>query len=216
MISPLDRAESYLAEQGMLGLPGAVLYSGEKTLQPGPVYLIGLNPGGNEGATLKDSISSSRVDHNAYLDEVWSPGGYPQPKGQSTLQRRIQHLCGVMGLETRDVPASNLAFTRSPRIDAHEDFEGAAKACFPVHQIFLDAIRPKFLMTFGSLSNFSKVVKTEAVESRPAEHGSWRAHRGNAVIGNEAIAFGNVPHLSLWASNQREDVLRWALQKLIG
>ncbi len=213
MTSPLDQAEAYLDSVGMLDLSGAVLYSGASTVTKGPVYILGLNPGGSEGATLRASLASSRDEHNAYLDEVWSPGGRPQPKGQSTLQRRMQHLCGMMGLQTRTVPISNLAFTRSTRTGAHQDFAGATRDCMPVHEIFIEAIRPQFLMTFGSLHNFSRVVPLANVSSRLADHGTWKAHRGVATIAGRQIEFGNVPHMSLWASDSREPVLRWALEK---
>jgi hypothetical protein len=212
MIDALDRAEAYLEEAGMLGLPGGVLYSGVESLKRGPVYLLGLNPGGSEGATLKDSIDGSRRGHNAYLDEEWAPGGNVQPKGQATLQRRIQHLCKMMGCETRDVPASNLAFTRSVRLGAHNDFPAAVKACLPVHEIFLDAIQPDFLMTFGSIDYFAQAFKIDSIESRLADHGNWQAHRGFASVGGRSFAFGNVPHMSLWASDKREHILSWVLE----
>ncbi len=212
MAGPLDDAEAYLSTQGMLQLPGAVLYSGVEALRPGPVYLLGLNPGGSEGATLSDSIQASRRGHNAYLDEQWAPGGRLQPKGGATLQRRVQHLCGLMGRSTRDVPASNLAFTRSTRLGAHDDFDAAVRASLPVHEVFFGAIRPTFLMTFGSLDNFAKSVSIVRLESRPAEHGSWQAHRGRVEFAGREVAFGNVPHMSLWASDKRETVLRWAIE----
>lgn len=106
MIDVLTQAEQYLNRVGLIDRPGAALYSSQDTLRPGPVYLLGLNPGGSEGSTLKDSIEASRRANNAYLDEEWAPGGYVQPRGQSTLQRRVEALCRAMGVETRDTPAS--------------------------------------------------------------------------------------------------------------
>jgi hypothetical protein len=214
MLDVLDRAEAYLGEIGMLGLPGGVLYSGVETLQRGPVYLLGLNPGGSGGATLKDSLENSRRGHNAFLDEEWCPGGNWQPKGQATLQRRVQHLCRMMGRDTREVPASNLAFTQSVRVDTHDDFSAAVQASLPVHELFLEAIQPTFLMTFGALDWFASVVPLEQLESRLAEFRTWRAHRGYATIAGRRLAFGNVPHMSLWPSNRREHILTWALEYL--
>ncbi len=120
----LTQAEQYLDRVGLIDRPGAVLYSSHETLKPGPVYLLGLNPGGSEGATLKNSIEASRRGSNAYLDEEWAPGGHVQPRGQSTLQRRIQTLCRAMCVKTRDTPASNLAFTRSTGLAAHPGYGG--------------------------------------------------------------------------------------------
>jgi hypothetical protein len=85
-VLPLDEAELYLAGVGLLDQPGAVLYFGASTLRPGPFYLLGLNPGGDGGATLRDSLRGSRAGHNCYLDECWAPGGRSQAKGEATLQ----------------------------------------------------------------------------------------------------------------------------------
>lgn len=209
----LDRAEQYLADAGLLDKPGAVLYSGAETLQPGPVYLMGLNPGGGEASTLRDSIASCRTGNNCYLDEEWAPGGHVQPKGQSTLQRRVQDLCGLMGLQTRSVPASNLVFTRSRRVDAHGGFVSEIETCLPVHGFFLEAIKPDMIVTFGNLGTFAKAFSLEQKESRLADHGSWQAHRGVAELKGTSYRFANIPHMSLWASDSRHHVLRWALGK---
>ena len=212
MTQTLNIAETYLDAAGLLDQPGAVLYSGESTLDPGPVYLLGLNPGGSEGATLRDSIRNSRAEHNCYLDEQWAPGGRLQPKGQSTLQRRVQHICSLMGLETREVPASNLAFTRSTRVATHSDFKTAAEVCLAVHRLFIDAIQPDLLITYGSIGNFAGLGQLEAIEERSAQHASWMAHRGTVKIGGRSIGFANIPHMSLWASDKRPEVMRWALR----
>lgn len=213
-LDPLSRAEAYLEKAGLIDSPGAVLYSAAETLRPGPVYLLGLNPGGAEGSTLRDSIMRSRAQHNAYLDEEWAPGGHMQPKGQATLQRRIQNLCSIMGVDTRDVPASNLVFTRSTRISTHLSFPAALKLCLPVHDIFIDAIQPRFLMTFGSIANSKMAVNITHMEERSAKHGTWMAYRGKGTIAGREIAFGNVPHMSLWASDKRPEVVQWAIHGL--
>jgi hypothetical protein len=211
----LSLAEAYLEKAGLIDSPGAVLYSADETLRPGPLYLLGLNPGGAEDSTLRDSILRSRAQHNAYLDEEWAPGGHVQPKGQATLQRRIQNLCSMMGLDTRDVPASNLVFTRSTRISTHLSFAAALKFCLPVHHIFIEAIQPHFLMTFGSIDNFKDAVTITQLEQRSAQHGTWMAHRGRGTIAGREIAFGNVPHMSLWASDKRPEIVRWAIDGLV-
>jgi hypothetical protein len=211
MKTPLSRAEDYLTQAGLLNEPGKVLYSSEVTLRSGPVYLLGLNPGGFEGATLGESVVQSRTGHNAYLDEQWSRKKRLQPIGDALLQRRIRHLCEVMNLDPRAVPASNLVFTRSSRINTHADFPTAVAMCTPVHVIFMEAIKPSFLMTFGSLANFRKAVTIIRCESRSAGHAAWKAHRGRLIFAGREVEFGNVPHMSLWASDKHLDVLRWTV-----
>lgn len=211
MTDPLTLAEKHLQSAGLLDEPGAVLYSGASTLSSGPVYLLGLNPGGSESLTIRQSIAASRKEHNCYLDEQWAPGGHVQPMGQSTLQRRVQRLCAIMGLETRAVPASNLVFTRSTRISTHSDFRSAADACLAVHNVFLEAIEPEMIVTYGNLSNFHGLAPISNLESRSAEHGTWQANRGTATVHNRQVRIANIPHMSLWASDKREHVVRWAL-----
>lgn len=214
MIDTLAKAECYLDKVGILDAPGAVLYSGVSTLRQGSVYLLGLNPGGSENASIRDSLVRCRAEHNAYLDERWAPGGRLQPVGKATLQRRIQQLCAMMGFDTREVPASNLVFTRSTRLNTHLNFSAACQLCLPVHHIFLDAIQPKFLMTFGAIKNFKAAVEVRRLEELDAEHGSWKAHRGEVVLGGQTIHFGNVPHMSLWASDKRPNIVKWAIEGL--
>lgn len=212
---PLSQAESYLERVGLIDAPGVALYSSQDTLRPGPIYLLGLNPGGSAGSTLRDSIELARAGRNAYLDEQWAPGGHLRPSGKAPLQQRIQKLCAEMGLDVRSVPASNLVLTRSTRIATHLGFGPSIPHCFPVHQIFMDAIQPSFLMTFGSINNFRRVMTVTHVENRSAEHGNWQAYRGEAIFGGHKINFGNVPHMSLWASDKRPEVVRWAIQNLV-
>lgn len=119
-----------------------------------------------------------------------------------------------MGVETRDTPASNLAFTRSTGLATHPGYAGAVELCAPVHALFMDAIRPRFVMTFGSLDHFASGVRIVSIESCDARHGSWKAHRGRAVAFGHEVAFGNVPHMSLWASDSRGDVVDWAIAGL--
>ncbi|MEM8825422.1 MAG: hypothetical protein AAGD40_00645, partial [Pseudomonadota bacterium] len=172
-----------------------------------------LNPGGNKGSSLAGSIRTARHGNNAYLDEVWSPNGRDQRRGQSVLQRRVQHLCRDMGQDTRDVPASNLAFTRSVDISTHADFDDAVRMCMPVHHIFLRAIRPVFLMTFGSIDHFRKAGFNGQYETRSAEHGGWKAYRGSTTVDGCNYLFGNVPHMSVWASDRRPAVMDWVLEE---
>ncbi|MWV27476.1 hypothetical protein [Aurantiacibacter rhizosphaerae] len=214
MSDVLDNAEIYLSDIGLINRPGAVLYSSDETLTKGPVYLLGLNPGGSESSTLQDSIDASRRGNNAFLDEEWAPGGHILPKGQSTMQRRIKALCGEMGVATRSTPASNLAFTRSTGVATHPGYRGAVKLCEPVHKMFIEAIEPLFLMTFGHIEHFASGIEIISQESRSADHGKWQAHRGEASAFGFYVRFGNVPHLSVWGSDTREDVVRWSIEGL--
>src|SRR2546422_10272660 len=76
----------------ILDCSGSILYSAASTLRAGPIYLLGLNPGGDpkKHRTVRHALESlpSKVK-NAYLDEVWERHEHP---GQAPLQRRVQWL----------------------------------------------------------------------------------------------------------------------------
>lgn len=210
-MTPLNAAEAHLTSIGIIDQPGAVLYSAESTLKPGPVYLLGLNPGGSGDATLRDSLERSRRGENAYTDEVWEQKRRSFPKGEAPLQLRVKGLIKKLGLDIQAVPASNLAFTRSTGIAEHSGFEGAVRLCAPVHRIFMDVIKPDFLMTFGNTDHFGDAIKIVSSECLDARHQGWQAKRGEAIAFGHKIKFGNVPHMSVWASDHRSDIVDWAI-----
>lgn len=214
MTNPMAVAEQYLDQQGLTQAPGAVLYSSVDTLRPGQFYFMGLNPGGGteNTSTLADNIAAARRGNNAYIDERWSPGGRLKPAGQAVLQKRMKSVADLLGVDLRRVPASNLAFTRSRRVGEHLGFDEAVRLCAPVHRIFLDAIRPTFLFTFGNIEHFKAGFELSAIESIDALHQSWKAYRGTAKLGDMTFQFGNVPHLSVWGGDRKISVLKWALE----
>ena len=58
----------------ILDRSGNILYSAARTLRPGPIYLLGLNPGGDptKHETVRHTLEAltARVE-NAFLDERW-------------------------------------------------------------------------------------------------------------------------------------------------
>ena len=65
--------------RSLLDKSGEVLYSGAASLKPGPIYFLGLNPGGDPEDPLLSSltIAKSLADlptktENSYLDTIWS------------------------------------------------------------------------------------------------------------------------------------------------
>lgn len=213
-VSALDEVEAYLDAVNLLDASGAVLYTGEQNLRQGPVYLLGLNPGGDSGGSLRESIASARTGHNAYTDEPWANRRASYKTGQAPLQLRVKRLCEQMGLEVAKVPASNLVFTRSRNTGAHLGFDEALDLCLPAHKIFMDTIRPSFLMTFGALRYFERASDELQVERRDARYGNWSAYRGRARLLGHELAFGNVPHMSYWDNRTRGEIVDWVLERM--
>ena len=94
--------------------PGSVLYSSHETLKPSDIYLLGFNPGGANGKPVEQSISSMLTNTtNAYLDESWENHKGVWASGEAPLQKRVQWIFESLGINTRDVCASNLIFLQS-------------------------------------------------------------------------------------------------------
>lgn len=122
---------------------GEVFYS---KVQPCSAYILGHNPGmGGFTGTIAEHLKQSidRPD-NAYLDESWgrhAPGAHP-------LQRNIKRIFDAIGMELRDVPASNLIFATSK--DSGGVDYGLADVCWSIHLQAMKIIQPRFLLVFGN------------------------------------------------------------------
>ncbi|WP_181703433.1 hypothetical protein [Chthonobacter albigriseus] len=152
----LHRAISDAIPAELRPLSGKVFYSGPSAYsQPGTVYLLGRNPGGDpvlqSGETIGEDIrylAERRPERwSAFLDESWGL----QATGQARLQRRIQHLFDRIGLDLRDAPASNLVFVRSRQVaDLGEAYDRQLiDLCWPFHVAMIEQLSPRAVVCFG-------------------------------------------------------------------
>ena len=134
---------------------GSVLYSGRASFRrSAPVYLLGLNPGGDPDslhhATIERDtawvLSEAPENWSRYRDESW--GAAP---GHSPLQRRVRHLLDGLGLDPGHVPSSNLIFLRS-RVEADiaRSMDALVEQCWPFHQAIIDRLDVKTIVCFGA------------------------------------------------------------------
>jgi hypothetical protein len=206
----VDFARTQLASE--LPRSGEILYSAASTLRPGPVYLLGHNPGGdpndrglpNVGQSL-DDLPTKTI--NSYLDTVWSR---QHGVGQAPLQRRVVWLLESLGLKPRDVAASNLIFVRSRDV-ARSRFGEYARLCWPVHERILDVVKPRLLLVYGNsgASPFGFLRDTfgaDVDERCPSGHGKWMCRsfqvpRRFRVVG--------LPHLSRYDVSGHPEVIEW-------
>ena len=131
---------------------GKVLYSSINTLKKGPVYLLGYNPGGDpakEFMTLAEHVSQSPPDWNEYVDAEWMPRGIRCPAGQALLQRRVRWLLEQLGLQTREVCASNLIFGRSKSQADLSNEQMLADCCWPIHEWIMEQVQPRMILCIG-------------------------------------------------------------------
>lgn len=191
---------------------GSILYSSHETLKPGSVYLLGHNPGGSGGRPLHKSVESmlSRSE-SAYLDEEWGN----KKVGEASLQKRICWLFGKLGLETREVCASNLIFLQSQAaIDI--DFNLADK-CWSVHKAILEIVQPKLIIAFGNsaYSPYKYLHKRFGgkEESTSSGHGTWKIKGFHCHINGRPVYVAGLPHLSRYSPEGKLDV-KWLAQHL--
>jgi hypothetical protein len=143
----------------VLHVPGVLAYSGrEAWTSDSPVYLLGLNPGGDPALsrqTVAEQFASALTgppNYSAYRDEAWSkPKGGSRAPGQAPLQRRVRHMLDALGLDPGAVPSSNLVFVRSRReadIRADEMWT-LAERCWPFHSAIIDRLGVRVVVCFG-------------------------------------------------------------------
>jgi len=138
----------------LLNRSGSVFYSGRGAFEgTRPLYILGLNPGGSPTEQADETVARDLSDWrtlpeawSAYLDESWQG----KPPGTHGLQPRIAHMFGALGLDLRQVPASNVVFARS----SSEAMLSAEKGmlleqCWPVHDAVIRNRRVKAILCLG-------------------------------------------------------------------
>ena len=139
---------------------GHLLYTGRDAwTDPSPLYLMGVNPGGDPDV-IRETVTSSTerilrreaANWSAYRDDRWThPSGDTRPPGTAPMQQNVLHMLSTLGLDPGTVPASNLVFVRSraegdiPR----QQMRALAEACWPFHRGVIDrlGIRGKPLLS---------------------------------------------------------------------
>ncbi len=198
-----------ISEAGIdLDKSGAVLYNGWSTLSERTLYVMGLNPGGDEKDHLDNTIRKSLIErcwqYSAYEAECW--GSFC--RGKSPHQMRVKRLCAMFGCSPVDVFAANAIFVRtcnSRRIDP-----SLWAKCWPIHQWFLSVVKPKVVLCLGNgegLSPFS--LLRQACENPDFvkidggfRNGRWFRARVPAVGGADTVVVG-VPHPSRFPISPR-------------
>ena len=192
--------------------PGRILYSSHETLKHGLVYLMGFNPGGSEyGQSLESTTNKMLAStQNAYLDEIWGSvaGDY---RDKAPLQNRVIWLLENLGLETKNVCATNLIFIQSR--DANKIPIKYAEICWPVHLKLLEIVKPKLIIVFGN----SKLSPYDFLKNRlqgkedfcgSSGHGKWALKGFECSIEGRKTYVAGFPHLSRYQPN-RTEVLTW-------
>lgn len=139
----------------LLTQSGKVFYSGRIAFSgPIPLYVLGLNPGGNSSDHKSETIGShtKAVIHqypenwSAYRDESWKG----KSAGTHGMAPRVLYLFEQLGLNPGEIPCSNLIFLRSPReIDLKGQFDILADLCWPFHAAVIAYLHPRTVLCLG-------------------------------------------------------------------
>ena len=141
-------------------MSGHLIYTGRDAWTgPSPLYLIGVNPGGDPDV-IRETVTSSTerilrreaANWSAYRDDRWThPSGGTRPP-ESRLCSRTCCICSARWVsDPGTVPASNLVFVRSR---AEGDIPGQqmralAEACWPFHRGVIDRLGIRVVVCFG-------------------------------------------------------------------
>lgn len=205
-----------MADPTLANTPGKVLYSSAATLNPFPIYFLGTNPGGALPNTLAQSLNDLTSGANEYLDYSWEG----RPPGQAKLQKQVTRFLSGLGFEPRDVPASNIVMTRSTEITTHQDMDGDARRCWPLHEIILESVQPQSILAFGSgleksaFAYLSAFLKVDEVESIPAGQTGFTCYAFKASLGPRSINVVVVPHLTRYSPYKKPNIMEWVKAKL--
>lgn len=185
-------------------ISGAVFFSGRDAFTgPKDLYVLGLNPGGDPIKQRRKTISrhTDGVLHHKpdlwseYTCESWAPNEEP---GEGRFQRNVIHLIRKLGYDPRDVPASNVIFSRSRRIESLESRgpDSLFEACWPFHREVISIIQPRLIVCIGKTfrEHLQCKTKTEPIDSFKKSYG--RSYQTEVFQNERGCGLAFVWHLS--------------------
>lgn len=130
----------------LLDVPGHAFYTGATGFTGHrPLYLLGLNPGGEGTETVRQQIQHLKAgppDYSAYVTHIWKPA--------ARIDHNVEHLLRKLSLGPTEVPASSLVFTRTrSESDLATDFERLAALCWPFHDAVIRTLNVRVVVCFG-------------------------------------------------------------------
>lgn len=197
-------------------MPGGVWQSGFSTLRPADIYILGYNPGGSGGPeTVEHSIKNlPGQGDNEYIVGEW--GSYAA--GEHPFQRRLRFLIEALGYDLQNLPGSNLIFPQSPT--SQQMNHKYAALCWPLHEVYLEIIQPKMILTIGngeSKSAFAYLKSrygAKQVERVASKVSGWGCKRFSAQINGKSVTVVGVPHVSRFDPARYSDLFDWIKQSI--
>ncbi len=153
--------------QAIQSASGAALYTGWSALRPGPIYIMGLNPGGSpdeEPRSLIEDVLAVPDVWSSYSDNRW--GGRKEP-GTAPHQVRVRRIATAAGLDIRETPAANAIFVRSRNAGSLTNPYDLWRLFWPIHQRMLAIVRPHAIVCLGNGQGLSSWSLMRSCAARP-------------------------------------------------
>lgn len=179
---------------------GSVFYSGQAAFTgTPPLYILGLNPGGNPVAQGAETIERDIKEWperpyrwSRYLDESWR-GDAPGTHG---MQPRLAHLLRNLDLDPREIPASNVVFVRTAS-EAHlkREVTTLLPACWTFHRAVIASLGIRTVLCLGGTAG--KWARQMLGAETPLGHWSERNGRGwkgTGYLARDGKAVITLPH----------------------
>lgn len=162
-----------LIPEEMLDVPGHAFYTGEAGFTgQKPLYLLGLNPGGDGAETVRQQFQQLKVAHSAYsayVTHTWKPA--------ARIDHNVLHLLRKVSLQATEVPASCLVFSRTrAESDIAKEFDRLAALCWPFHEAVIRTLGVKVVVCFGKSAG--EFVRRQYGAHREIDHFTERNNRG--------------------------------------
>jgi hypothetical protein len=197
---------------------GWILYSGLDTLTQGDYYVMGYNPAVDCANDVLDRIRFEPRNWSAYTQQCWRCGptctvhitdGRLANGAQKPHQRRVTELLKLLEKRPEEIFCTNAIFAESSRANKLADAGELWELHWPIHQRFLEIIRPRWIICLGNgllASSFSLLRSKMAcsqVEFCSFEKQSYRDgkhYRAVAQLSDGPLELGvlGVAHPSLF------------------
>lgn len=144
-ISGIDGFATLIPDE-LMDVPGHAFYAGATGFSgQRPLYLLGLNPGGDGAETVRQQFQQVKAgppDYSAYVTHTWKPA--------ARIDHNVLHLLRRVSLNPTEVPASCLVFSRTrSESELTADFESLAALCWTFHEAVIRTLGVKVVVCFG-------------------------------------------------------------------
>lgn len=191
--SALDRFADLIPDE-LLDTSGHAFYTGQDGFSGHrPLYLLGLNPGGQHPETVRQQYLNARAgrpDYSAFSTHTW--------KAESRIDRNVHHLLRNLSMDPGAVPASCVVVARTrTEAELSSQFQRLAAMCWPFHRAVIDELGVRVVVCFGRRG--ADFVRRQLDAHQPIDTFVETNNRGwasNTYVGKFGIKVVQVTHPS--------------------